>query len=167
MNLRRRLSLSACFGLGLLSATDAWAQRADIFPPARRAASVEQAAKLLEQPVVPAVLPSTKNPFAPPDFDRVDPVEAPPSASPAQRTRTLREVLELIAASLNPTGTAMLRDQPILLFGARQMKIGDRIPATLDGAQYTVEITGIERTSFTVRLNDEQISRPIKPGSKQ
>jgi len=164
-----RLFLFA-FLAGLLASSSpmSFAQRSDILPPARRAASVEKAAKLIEQPVVAAVLPTTKNPFAPPDFDRVDPVEAPPvAAGPAPRQRSTREILEMIAGSINPTGTMFVRDEPILLFGSRQMRIGDRLSATVGGVQYSIVIAGIERTSFTVRLNNEQISRPIKPGSQK
>lgn len=163
----RRLFPVVLAGLVAFLAQTGLAQRPDILPPARRAASVEKATKIFEQPVVAAVLPTTKNPFAPPDFDRVDPVEAPPVAGPILRQRTTREILEMIAGSLNPSGTIFLRDEPILLFGARQMRIGDRLNATVGGVQYAIVITGIERTSFTVRLNNEQISRPIKQGSQQ
>ncbi len=163
----RPLLLALLAGWVASSSTLSFAQRSDLLPPARRAASVEKATKLIEQPGVAAVLPTTKNPFAPPDFDRVDPVEAPPVAGPAPRQRSTREILEMIVGSINPTGTMFVRDEPILLFGARQMRIGDRLSATVGGAQYSIIISGIERTSFTVRLNNEQISRPIKPGSQK
>ncbi len=160
------LSLFVIFLAGL-AAAPVYAQRSDILPPVRRAASLEKAARLLEQPVVPAILPTIKNPFAPPDFDRIDPVEAPVVAGVAPRARTAREVLEMIAASINPTGTMFMREEPILVFASGHRRVGDRITASVDGVQYTVTISGIDRTSYTLRLNNEQISRPIEPGSKQ
>lgn len=145
------------------------AQRADVLPPARRAPTLEQAAKLLQQPVIPAILPTVANPFAPADFDRVDPVEAPVAAGPVVRARTSRELLQLIAANVNPTGTMIMRGEPILLFGSRgrPLRVGDTLTVAFEGAQYSVEVSGIDRTSFTLRLHNEQISRPIEPGSKQ
>lgn len=163
----KRLFLVVVLFAGFAGASSVHAQRSDILPPARRAASLEKAAKLLEQPVVPAVLPTIKNPFAPPDFDRVDPVEEPPVAGVAPRARTAREVLEMIAASINPTGTMFMREEPILVFSNGHRRVGDRITASVDGVQYSVIISGIDRTSYTLRLNNEQISRPIKPGSQK
>jgi hypothetical protein len=153
--------------VGLLLPVASSGQRSDLLPPVRRAATVEKATALLEKDTVAAVLPTVKNPFAPPDFDRVDPVEEPPVAGPAPRIRSTREILEMIANNINPTGTMFVRDEPILLFGARQMRLGDRLTATIGGAQYSIVISGIERTSFTIRLNNEQISRPIKPGTQK
>lgn len=163
----KRFRIPVILVAGLAGVSTAEAQRSDILPPARRAATVEKASRLLEQPIVPAVLPTIKNPFAPPDFDRVDPVEAPVAAGPAQRARTAREVLEMIASSVAPTGTMLMRGEPILVFPNGYRRVGDRIAASVDGVQYSVTISGIDRTSYTLRLNNEQISRPIEPGSKQ
>lgn len=163
----KRTCLALFSGL-IAFAADAAAQRSDVLPPARRAPTVERATKLLEQRVVPAVLPTVNNPFAPADFDRIDPVETPPTAGPVARTRSSRELLELIAANVRPTGTMILRGEPILLFGGRgrPMKVGDALNVAVEGVTYSVTISAIESTSFTLRLNNEQISRPIEAGSK-
>lgn len=152
---------------GGLSVSHAVGQRSDILPPARRAQSVEAAGKLLGQSILTTVPATAKNPFAPVDFDRVEPTEAPaPVAGPAPRVRTTREILEMIAANVSPTGTMFMRDEQILVFPNGHRRVGDRITATVGGAQYSVTISGIDRTSYTLQLNNEQISRPIEPGSK-
>jgi hypothetical protein len=77
-----------------------------------------------------------------------------------------REVLIALANSVAPSGTMQLGDTPILLFGQKKLKVGDSLPIVFQGATYNVYIGGIERTSFTLRLNKEEIIRPIKPVNK-
>ena len=75
-----------------------------------------------------------------------------------------REILEKIAPSIVPTGMMMFGGKPLLLLREKKLKVGDRVKIPFEGVDYTVVITGIERTSFRVSLNREEISRPIKPG---
>src|SRR5690606_26631733 len=103
-----------------------------------------------------------KNPFNP-----MQPVaEAPRREAPVATKPTRlndRDVLMSIADNIKPSGMMKLGNTEILLFGQKKLKVGDSIPIVFQGATYEVYISGIERTSFTLRLNKEEIIRPIKP----
>jgi hypothetical protein len=75
-----------------------------------------------------------------------------------------REVLEKVAPGITPTGMMMLRGQPLLLFREKKLKVGDNMKVSFEGFDYVVVVTAIEPTSFRLRLNREEITRPIKPG---
>jgi hypothetical protein len=45
--------------------------------------------------------------------------------------------------------------------------VGERVPIAFENAQYEVEITSIDGSTFTIRRNDEEFTRPIKPGKNQ
>lgn len=77
-----------------------------------------------------------------------------------------RDMLVNIANSITPSGTIKLGDNQILLFGQKKLKVGDSISIVFQGVAYELQITGIERTSYTLRLNQEEITRPIKPVNK-
>ncbi len=76
------------------------------------------------------------------------------------------ELLLGIAATISPSGTIKLGDTQILLIGQKKLKVGDTIPIVFQGASYELQLSGIERTSYTLRLNKEEITRPIKPVNK-
>ena len=76
--------------------------------------------------------------------------------------RSEREILQAIATSLKPSGNFILSGQPTLVFGQKRVKAGGLLTITFEGTEYTLEITAIERTSFTLRLNREEFTRPIK-----
>ncbi len=73
-----------------------------------------------------------------------------------------RDMLAALASHINPSGTVKLGDTYILLFGQKKLKVGDSIPIVFQGATYELQLSGIERTSYTLRLNKEEITRPIK-----
>lgn len=152
-----------------VGAVTAEAQRSDLIPPQRRAVTVEKATSIIQQRDVGVVAADLKNPFSPPGFDRPDPAEQAPvvPAGPAQPVgpRNDRELLAEVAPRITPSGTAILGGEPILLFGQKKVKVGDQLSITFDGASYVLVIAAIERTSFTLRLNREEITRPIKPAS--
>lgn len=135
-------------------------------PPAQRVATLELARNLLvTTPIeVDAEDLAMKNPFGP-----RTPVVKDEPVTPVQtvvRSATDREVLVNVIANINPSGTMMIGDQPFLLFGQKKLKVGDVIPIGFQGKTYELVLTGIERTSFTLRLNKEEITRPIKPANK-
>jgi len=155
----------------LAPTAQAAAPQSDLVPPAKRAATVELAGKIARQhePVpLPADFP---RPFNPPGFDQRDPEEEKAKAAsqvasePAKPTGD-REILEAIAPRVTPDGTAILpkTGEPILFFRQKKLKVSDRLTITFDGRDYEVEITAIDRTTFTMRLNRAEITRPIKPG---
>ncbi|HVZ63725.1 MAG TPA: hypothetical protein VG936_03985 [Lacunisphaera sp.] len=143
--------------------------------PTKRAEQVQQAKDFLAlQPVkLPAEL---ANPFNPPNFagaashassatattgdggTRTTPEQAAKPAGP----KSDRDVLQEIAAGLKPGGFFTLGGNPILVFGQKRVKAGDHLTITFEGKEYTVEITSIKAPNFTLRLNREEFTRPIK-----
>lgn len=102
-------------------------------------------------------------------FNRMQPTPSAVQGEPApikEAAMNDREVLMNIANDISPSGTMQLGDTPILLFGQKKLKVGDSLPIVFQGVTYDVYIGGIERTSFTLRLNKEEIIRPIKPVNK-
>lgn len=145
------------------------AANAQVVPPAKRAASLEAAQNLIA--TRDAALPSNlADPFHPPGFGasqetpNVSPGTDNPTTEPAVRSgpRTDRELVAAIAAAIKPTGNFILGGQPILAFGQKRVKAGDPLTINFEGTEYTLTITAIDRTSFTLRLNREEYTRPIK-----
>ena len=87
-----------------------------------------------------------------------------PAASEVVRAgpRTDREILSGITAGLKPTGNFIIGGQQTLIFGQKRVKAGMPMTINFEGIEYTIEITAIDRTSFNLRLNREELSRPIK-----
>src|SRR5690606_1412775 len=128
---------------------------------------------LRETPKLPANLVS---PFNPPSFDAPDPEEMRLAAEAAEAARraglaaapkptNTRDLLAAIAGQIKVTGSAVLGGQPILLSSRNRYKVGDPIEATYEGKTVTVIISAIDRTTFTLRLNGEEFTRPIKSGN--
>lgn len=88
--------------------------------------------------------------------------KAGPSETPRAGPRNDREVLAAIAAQLKPSGNFVIGGQQTLIFGQKRVKAGMPMTINFEGTEYTIEITAIERTSFTLRLNREELTRPIK-----
>lgn len=76
--------------------------------------------------------------------------------------RNARDLLQTIATSLKPSGFFVLGGQPTLVFGQKRVKAGGFLTITFEGNEYTLEIASIERPNFTLRLNREEFTRPIK-----
>ena len=75
-----------------------------------------------------------------------------------------REILEKIAPVIAPSGMMTIGGKPLLLFREKKLKVGDHVKIPFEGVDYVVVITAIDRTSFRLSLNREEITRPIKPG---
>jgi hypothetical protein len=163
-----RLFLGACVmagATGMLSA-----QRSDILPPQRRAPIVEQVQTLVNPPPPAELHAELNNPFFPNSLKPEDdfltaPIpqdtEGPAQVAPA----SVYELLETIAPQINPTGAITLGGQPLLLFGQKKIRIGDQLPIIFEGERYTLVISRIETSSFTLRLGAAEVTRPIKPNS--
>jgi hypothetical protein len=63
-----------------------------------------------------------------------------------------------------PKGTLSLGSQSLLIFGRKNLRVGDRLTVSFEGTDYTLELVAFDRANFTLRLNHEEITRPIKPG---
>lgn len=72
------------------------------------------------------------------------------------------QVLEAIAPRVNPSGTVRIGGVDYLLFGQKRLKVGEKLTITYEGSVYMIEITSIERNNFRIRLNSEELVRPIK-----
>lgn len=138
----------------------------EVSSPTKRQTTLDLAARLLASqensaPTLPAGL---VDPFNPSGFG------APPTPAAGQpgevshAVASDRVILDKIAPSIAPSGMMSFGGQPILLFREKKLKVGDSLTITFEGTDYVVVITGIDQSSFKIRLNHEEITRPIKPG---
>jgi len=139
----------------------------EVSNPANRQATLDLATRLLASEEkgaagLPADLP---DPFNPAGFG------APPATAPgkpgeaAHVVASDRQILQEIARSITPSGMMLFDGQPLLLFREKKLKVGDSLTITFEGNDYVVVIAGISQSSFKIRLNREEITRPIKPGN--
>lgn len=150
-------------------APKAKAAGADIAPLSRRERSLELATRLA-QPAQPGPLPSPlRNPFHPEGFDPSAPLAAPRGGVGGQssglgKARTDAELLAYVAEQIAPSGLMVMGGQPILLIGKKKYKTGDRLIIDLEGHDIELEITAIERSTFSLRLNGAEVTRPLNQG---
>jgi hypothetical protein len=155
---------------GIFCACSARAASSEITPPEKRRAILEAAANLAK-PAVAAPLPSSLAvPFNPPGFELSDAEERAAAAlASGAKTTTARkiesdlDILEQIVTKNPPTGTMFLGDQAVLTFRNNTVKIGAHFSVNLNGQDYDLELVRLDRTTFTLRLNREEITRPINP----
>jgi hypothetical protein len=83
---------------------------------------------------------------------------------PAPRPPGEREILESLAAKLPTTGTFIFNGEPLLVLGRGRVKVGDKFTVAYNGQDYELELTAIDRTTFTLRYHGEEITRSIKLG---
>ncbi len=115
---------------------------------------------LIKPPLVPA---DTVDPFNSTAFSDAMGLSKPaPTEGKQSGPRSDREIIALIAAQLKPSGNFIIGGQQTLIFGQKRVKAGMPMTINFEGIEYTIEITAIERTSFTLRLNREEFTRPIK-----
>ncbi len=153
---------------GLFFALAPAAENGEVMSPTKRQLSLDQAKKLLTiREVSPAA--ADHDPFHSAAFAELvgTAVHATPSGDTAAShvpsgPRSNHELLQAIAASLKPSGNFVLGGQQTLVFGQKRVKAGGTLTITFEGSEYTLEIAAIERTNFTLRLNREEFTRPIK-----
>jgi hypothetical protein len=158
--------LSAVAFTAMASAAAADASRADLPAAQKRSATVERAVLYAQQKDAASLPADLKNPFSPQGFDQADVEDNRIKNQTAESSKALgdNEILESIAAKLKPSGSLVFSGQPILLYGQKKLKVGDHLTISFEGHDYEVEITTIERTTYTLRLNRAEITRPINPG---
>ena len=125
-------------------------QRSDLNASATRSTVVELAERLAEirppQPLAANVV----QPFNPVAYNQSSDQNA---GAPDQSGG---------AAKIVPNGTIFVGKAPVLVIAGKFYKVGTKFTVTSGGADRIVELTAINHTSFTLRLNDEEITRPIK-----
>jgi hypothetical protein len=132
----------------------------------------EKALELGERLVKPGleagqvVFQDLKNPFSPEGFDGLPVGPGAPEKPGQVKEISPRERLEAIAASLAPSGIVNMGGRMVLLLGGKRYSVGDRIPVTHDGGTVEIELVTLDRTTFSVRLNAEQITRALRPPTK-
>jgi ribosomal 50S subunit-recycling heat shock protein len=133
-----------------------------VLNPSKRQTTLDLAAQLLA---------ARENPTEKLPAELVDPFNPLGFAGPAKPSATVRQagrvnsdldLLERIAPHITPSGALMLNGEPVLLFREKKLKVGDTLTITFEGATYMVVITAVDRSSFKIRLNREEITRPIK-----
>lgn len=143
------------------------AEATDLLTPTKRAELLAQATKVQQAKTAEAEIP---NPFYPAAFAAASAASATaaqpaPTASgaPAPKgTLAGQALLQAIAAGLKPSGSLTIGGQPTLAFGQKRVKAGGTLTITFEGTEYILEIVSIDRTHFTLRLNREEFTRPIK-----
>ncbi len=162
----------AVAGALLSPAAAATKAAADLAPPTKRQAIVDTAGHLAQRKPPPPVAADLPSPFNPPDFDKPDPSDpahvAPgPTAAVATpqpvAPPTDRQTLETLASQITPSGMIQLRGTPRLIIGNKPFEVGTRFTATYNNQDYDLELVAIDRTTFTLRYRNEEITRPIKP----
>jgi hypothetical protein len=142
----------------LASAEDA----SPVLSPVVRKEAVAKADALLSQK--PLGLPANaSDPFHSDAFRDLTGQRPSPTPGPAPvGPRTDHDILVGIASGLKPSGNFEIGGVETLFFGQKRVKPGTTLTINFEGAEYIVEITAIDHTNFTLRLNREEFTRPIK-----
>ena len=187
-----RTLAAGTLALALLAPLFAGKAVSDLVSPEARRPAVDLAQHITRPPQPEPVPADLVQPFNPAGFDQPDPEElraaaaaaaqgmgpapsgggasaAPGSGAAAGANQPARpasqhDILENLAAKLPTTGTIIFNGEPLLLLARNRVKIGDKFTVTLNGQDYELELTAIDRTTFTLRYNGEEITRPIKSG---
>jgi hypothetical protein len=161
-----RLSVNICLvALTTTLISDAAAQAtATVIPVKERTQALALAKQLLtvKQSDYLAEMGQMRNPF---EVMLADvPVAASTSVEvvPVAPRYNDRQILEAIAPKVNPTGSARIGSTDYLLFGQKRLKEGEMLTITYEGSAYLIEIVSIQRNNFRIRLNSEELVRPIK-----
>ena len=126
----------------------------------QNALSTAEALLQIKQPSVPV---DSIDPFNSVGYSQAMGLARPSvTDGPRAGPRTDRDILNAIGAQLKPSGNFIIGGQQTLIFGQKRVKAGMPMTINFEGTEYTIEITAIDRTSFTLRLNREELTRPIK-----
>ena len=143
------------------------AQRSDVLPASRRIKTVEEAAALADRAPAAPLEENLNSPFYP---NNLKPKDEPVSTDPNSGQVVVPtgpssnyELLETIGPELTPSGTMVLGGEPLLLFGQKKIRVGGELPIIYEGKRYTLTVSAIESSFFTLRLGEAEYTRPIKP----
>ena len=137
--------------------------RAQVVSKPEARLSTLSTAELLLAIKAPSIPSDVIDPFNSAAYSEAMGLTKPAAGEPARvGPRNDRDVLSAIAAQLKPSGNFIIGGQQTLIFGQKRVKAGMPMTINFEGTEYTIEIAAIERTSFTLRLNREELTRPIK-----
>jgi hypothetical protein len=161
--IHRLLVVALILSAGSLGLSAWAAETSDVLSPAKRAEVLTRAKHMLAARETPAI---TIDPFHSVAFAEasgaiVRPVPAA-GGTRSPSARTPQDLLQAIAANLKPSGNFVINGERTLIFGQKRVKAGGAMTITFEGTEYSVEITAIEANNFTLRLNREGFTRPIK-----
>jgi len=152
-----------------MSVPAAAAEVETVLNPQKRQEILDQAKNLL---AAKALVPASKDPFHSEAYAETlaaatrgsEGTPASPTGPAPAGPRSTQDLLQAIATSpsLRPSGYFVLGGQPTLVFGQKRVKAGGLLTITFEGVEYALEIVSIERPNFTLRLNREEFTRPIK-----
>ena len=168
---RLRYIFSFAVLLAGVTPISAVAQRSDILPSQRRQPTVDQALQIVGQVNPEALAPDINNPFypnslkAPPPPQPTEEGSTEPSPPVYQGPVSNSELLEAVAPQITPSGTMILGGFPLLLFGQKKIQVGDKLPILYEGQRYTLTISAIEGSNFTLKIGNAELTRPIKPAN--
>ncbi len=159
MNTSAHRLVFALAGLGLALASRA----ADVIAPAQREAGLA-AARTLVAPRITDFPADAIDPFHSTAF--VAAVTGVPEATKQPTTGAPQyasdsSLVASLAAALKPSGYFVIGGRETLVFGHKRVVAGDSIEVVYEGATHNVQVTEISRTSFTIRLNGQIVTRPI------
>lgn len=159
-----RLGLAGLFA-AMVQVNLAAATVEPIIAPAKRGETLQGARKML---AAKEASPAPANPFFSQTFDEVRlgdaarPTETTADTPAPAGPKSNRDLLQAIATSLKPSGYFVFGGEPTLVFGQKRVKAGGLLTITFEGKEYTLEVTALDRTNFTLRLDREEFTRPIK-----
>ena len=159
----RRLLLCLLAGLGAGTFAAADDVPAILSPTARKESLARAEALLSNKPLglpLGATDPFHSQAFAIASGNVPQPVDTGPAKPVGPKSD--HDILAGIAAGLKPNGIFVIGGEEVLLFGEKRVKAGSTLTINFEGASYTVEIAAVTHTSFTLRLNREEYTRPIK-----
>ncbi|MEY4940515.1 MAG: hypothetical protein RIQ93_2250 [Verrucomicrobiota bacterium] len=172
------------FAVALVPVSRGWAAvkpaPSDLLPPLKRQETVDKAVQLTRPPTTLPVPDNFVSPFSPPNFEQPDreeqkanaaagirsPVSGAAASAQAAGPMGDRELLDVIAARIQPTGSIAARGKLLLTFPGKTVGVGQSFLVTYNGQDHELELIAIERTTFTLRLRAQEITRSIKPPAK-
>lgn len=180
MSAPKRIPFAALWTMLVLVGAFAPSARAkvesELAPPDKRKVSVDKAVALAKRKAVAPLSAELSDPYSPPGFEMTDAEEAAAAAAAARQAALLngnsggvapptdRQLLETIVAKIVPSGSVSMGGRPLLMFGKRFVGTGAHFTVTYKGTDYDLELTEVDSSTFTLRYNREEITRPIKPG---
>lgn len=145
-------TLAGFASLGVLQLVTAGA--ADLQPPKKREQLVEQATQLAKIAPPESTLPpeNIRNPFNPAATEEARTV----------RPTSDKDLLLVLSEQVQANGAMGVPGNMMLTRkGQKPVKVNDKLTLSFDGTSYEVEVIAIDNTTFSLRYNQTEITRPI------